>query len=71
MDIRVGNDGYSHISYGEGVFREGEKDNIFVSSLSGDHALVVAVVFQAHQDAERPVTQWNNGAYKRKVRTPV
>lgn len=27
MDIRVGNDGYKHISYGEGVFKEDEANN--------------------------------------------
>lgn len=27
VDMRVGNDGYSHISYGEGVFMEGGKYN--------------------------------------------
>lgn len=42
-----------------------------VSGLAGDHALMVAVVIQERQDAERPVVQRDNGISEAKVRTPA
>lgn len=46
-------------------------DDISVSGLAGDHALMVAVVIQGRQDAEGPIVQRDNGIRKAKVRTPV
>ena len=46
-------------------------DDIPVSGLAGDHALMVAVVIQERQDAERPVVQRDNGISEAKVRTPA
>ena len=46
-------------------------DDIPVSGLAGDHALMVAVVIQERQDAERPVIQRDNGISEAKVRTPA
>ena len=42
-----------------------------LKGLAGDHALMVAVVIQERQDAERPVVQRDNGISEAKVRTPA
>lgn len=42
-----------------------------VSGLASDHALMVAVVIQERQDAERPVVQRDNGINEAKVRAPA
>lgn len=46
-------------------------DNVPVSGLAGDHALVVAVVVQERQDAERAIVQRGDGMRKAKVRAPA
>lgn len=46
-------------------------DDIPVSGLAVNHALMVTVVVQGHQDAEGPIVQRDNGIRKAKVRTPV
>ena len=43
--------------------------DVRIGGLAGDHALVVAVVIQKRQDAERPVVQRDEGMRKAKVRT--
>ena len=56
---------------GDGVCLSDPVVDVFVGRLPGEYALVVAVVFQGHQDTERAVVQWNNRTHKRKVRIPV
>lgn len=57
------------MSDGDAVCLPDPDVDVFADRLPGEHALVVAVVFQEHQDAESAVAQRDHGINKAKVRT--
>lgn len=63
--------GYVYVLHVDAVRLFDPVDDIPVGGFAGDHALVVAVVVQERQDAERAVVQRDHGISKTKVRTPA